>query len=81
MKVFGGCMNMILCNALHSFLGVFLVTLERTGYVLNDLEVILAMKVLREFIYFGQSPDEKIFSTLLKIGGAEKVVRQWIRFI
>jgi hypothetical protein len=39
------------------------------------------MKILREIIYFGQVPDEKIISTILKIGGSEKVVKHWLRFI
>jgi len=39
------------------------------------------MKILREFVYYGTVPDEKLFSILMKIGGPDKVIRHWLRFI
>ena len=69
MKVYGGCINVPLCNAILSFINVLMITFEKTGYTLVDLEVVITMKILREIVYFGQTPEDKLFTSLFKVGG------------
>lgn len=49
--------------------------------MLTDLELLITLKIIRELIYFGVPTDERVFTTLMKIGGSDKVVRHWLRFM
>lgn len=62
-------------------MSTFFSTLEKIGYNLNELELFLGMRIVREIIYYGISPEEKFITSFLKIGGPEKVVKLWLRLI
>jgi hypothetical protein len=48
---------------------------------MQDFEALLAIKLMREIVYYQVQLYDKIPASVIKMGGAERVVKMWIRLL